>query len=69
MSRSFYCFNIIVESRGNVRTNYKKFTEGNFQCTQMFFFPVEFFKIILHFLFLIPKAFAGKKVGVTGLIF
>ena len=26
-------------------------------------FPVEFFKIILHFLFLIPKAFAGKKWG------
>ena len=37
----FYCCNILLELKGNVKEKLKKIsTEGNFHCTKMSYFPL-----------------------------
>ena len=74
---SFYCFNITLSLRTNVRKKTKIIVRKEI-CTlcKLSFFqvykkstPQIFFKIVVHFPFQMPKAMVKKKLGVMGLIF
>ena len=69
---SFYCFNIMLSLRANVRKKLKNSTEGNLHSVRIVVIPslqeigsVIFFKIVVHFPFQMPKAFK-KNLGSPG---
>ena len=71
-----FCFNMILLLRGNIRKKIKILRKAVFTAWKLSLFqiyknsaPYNFFKIIVHFPFQMPKAVTKKKTGGHRVIF